>query len=407
MPLPLSGIIAAVLIALQPSAPLPVLPGIGFPTDASDAPKAAAAIGGTPYLDLIKRYRDGDYEFAVKGMILLRDGRSTFRVFDELDGLASRVTGEAELDRASRARQAMAVNVWAVAFPAAASLHLEAGYSLMHAGQVEAGRDHLHVARMLVDHEHYEQVMKDRPDVSSALLSFRRDIYFGVLWSLQLDSDMDRLVQHLARVNDTFPGEADVALALGMYEEYRSSSAVIRASNAPTALMAQTGNWRQNTQQQRLKGAEKYYRAALKLNASLVEARLRLGRVLQVRGMLQEARNEFEAVFNHSELPPAIRYLSSMFLIDVLEAQGNPAAALARARDLTIRYPECQSSHLAFSRALEARGQRAAALAALKPLWKEEKDRACADPWWSYYFGQAWRVSRLIPSLRERVRGDK
>ena len=48
----------AVLIALQPSAPLPVLPGTGFPVDASDASKAAAVIGGTPYLDLLKRYRD-------------------------------------------------------------------------------------------------------------------------------------------------------------------------------------------------------------------------------------------------------------------------------------------------------------------------------------------------------------
>lgn len=406
MPLPLSGIIAAVLIALQPSAPLPVLPGIGFSADASDAPNAAAAIGGTAYLDLIKRYREGDYEFAVKGMALLRDGRSTYRVFDELDALGARVTGTNDPRQASRVQQAMAANVWAIAYPAAAALHLETGYGLMHVGNIDAGRDHLHVARMIVDHARFAQVMKFRPELSDALTAFRRDIYFGVLWSLQLDREMDRLVQHLERVNDLYPGEGEVALALGMYEEYRGSSAVLRATTAPTALMA-AGAWRQNTQVLRLKSAEKYYRGALKIDASLVEARLRLGRVLQVRGMIQDARTEFEAVFSYPDVPPSIRYLASMFLIDVLEAQGNPAAALARARDLTVRYPECQSSHLALSRALEARGQRAAALAALKPLWKDEQERTCADPWWGYYFGQAWRVPKLILSLRTRVRGDK
>lgn len=217
---------------------------------------------------------------------------------------------------------------------------------------------------------------------------------------------MDRLAQHLARVIGEFPSDGLVALALGTYEEYQSSSAVIRASRPPTAVMA-AGPWRQNTQVMRLKNAEKHYREALKIDSSLVEARLRLGRVLQQRGMMQEARNELEGVFSQPEAEPAIRYLASMFLIDVLEAQGNSAASLARARDLVTRYPECQSSHLAFSRALEARGQRVQALAALAPLWKEETARRCADPWWSYYMGQARRAPTLFGSLRERVRGAK
>jgi tetratricopeptide (TPR) repeat protein len=388
----------------QPSMPLPVLPGIGFPP--KDASGAEAAVGGTPYLDLLKHYRAGDYEHAVKGMAVLREGRSSYRVFEELDNLASTVTGETDPQQASRARQLMLANAWAIAFPAAAALHLETGFSLMQAGEPDAARDHLHVARLIVDHSRFAQVMKIRPELSEEHARFRRDIYLGVLWALQTDSDMDRLVQHLDRVIEEFPGDGLVALAVGSFEEYQSSSAVIRASRPPTALMA-AGAWRQNTHVLRLKNAEKHYREALKIDSSLVEARLRLGRVLQQRGLMQDARDELEGVFSQPEAEPAVRYLASMFLIDVLEAQGNTAASLARARDLVTRYPECQSAHLAFSRALEARGQRVQALAALGPLWKEEPMRRCADPWWSYYMGQARRVPTLFESLRARVRSAK
>jgi hypothetical protein len=167
------------------------------------------------------------------------------------------------------------------------------------------------------------------------------------------------------------------------------------------------GAWRQGMQQMRLKRAEKHYRDALQFDASLIEARLRLGRVLQRRDLLPEARTELEGVFAQPDAPAPLRYLASMFLVDVLDAQGHTAASLARARDLVTRYPECQSAHLALSSAFEARGQRAAAISALAPLWKEEASRTCADPWWSYYLGQSWRIPALFGSLRERVRGAK
>jgi tetratricopeptide (TPR) repeat protein len=420
VPLPLSGIIAAILIALQPatlhpaalqpSAPLPVSPvpqGAALPVqDPRDAPKAAAAIGGTPYLDLLKRYRDGDYEGAVKGMAVLPEGRSDDRVIEALESIGRDITGADDPRKASQVRQLMLANAWAIAVPAAAALHLETGYALMLAGRFEPARDHLHVARQVIDHPRFSLVTKIRPELQDAHARFRRDIYLGVLWALQADQDYSGLTQHLERIGGVYPEDGDVELAFGSFEEYQGSSAVIRALRPPTALMA-SGPWRQNAQQARLKSAEKYFREALKLDSSLVEARMRLGRVLQQRGLMQDARTELEAAFGQPGAPPAIRYLASIFLIDVLEAEGNRAAALARARDLTARYPECQSAHLTLSRAYEARGQRAAALAALAPLWKEEKARTCADPWWNYYLGQTWRMAAWIASLRERVRGAK
>jgi tetratricopeptide (TPR) repeat protein len=421
VPLPLSEFIAAVLIALgvpgmsgaaaQPRASAStarVTHGLEeiASTHAQPLPLPPSSSEHGAYLDLLQKYRDGEYEFAVKGMAVLREGRSADRVFDALASLSLEITGESDPLKASKPRQLMVANAWAIAFPAAAALHLETGFALMQAAEFTAARDHLHVARQIVDYSRFSALMKVRPDLQPAHAIFRRDIYLGVMWTLQTDPLNDRLVQHLERLSNEFPEVAETKLALGAFEEYQSSSPVIRASRPPPAAGA-AESWRQATQLTRLKNAEKHYREALELDASLVEARLRLGRVLQQRGLMRDARNELEGIFAQPGVEPAIRYLASMFLIDVLEAQGNTAASLARARDLVTRYPECQSSHLALSRALEARGLRVQALAALAPLWKDETARACVDPWWSYYLGQARRIPKLFESLRARVRGAK
>ena len=143
----------------------------------------------------------------------------------------------------------------------------------------------------------------------------------------------------------------------------------------------------------------------MKLDPQLVEARLRLGRIQQQRSNLSEARAELEAVLGQPAAPALVRYLAVMFLVDVLEAEGHTDIAFERMRALVTRFPECQSAQLAMSRFYEARGDRAAALRALEPMWKEQSDRKCADPWWIYDLGQHWRVPSLILELRDAVKG--
>jgi len=94
-----------------------------------------------------------------------------------------------------------------------------------------------------------------------------------------------------------------------------------------------------------------------------------------------------------------------MFLGEVLEAQGDRASAIARYRETVTRWPECQSAHLALSRAFEAAGDRRAAADALQPLWRAEAERKClVDPWWLYNEGQSWRMRPLIEELRGSVK---
>jgi hypothetical protein len=71
------------------------------------------------------------------------------------------------------------------------------------------------------------------------------------------------------------------------------------------------------------------------------------------------------------------------------------------------RWPECQSAHLALSRAFEAAGDREAALGALQPLWRPEAERKCRDPWWLYDDGQSWRMHKLVEDLRVSVKEKK
>lgn len=351
---------------------------------------AATVAGASPYLDLVNQYRTGDQDDAVKALAVLREGRSADRVLDELESLPVSATSVPDPAKAPQA---------------AAALHLETAFYMMRRGETSAAAQHLHIARQIVDSSRFQHLAKIRPELRDEHARFRRDVYLGVLWMLQAEHGDDPLVKHLDRIRGEYPNDGDVALALGTFEEYQSSSAIIRVMRPPTAVMA-AGPWRRNTQQILLQSAEKHLRNALKFDPSLVEAHLRLGRVLQQRGLLPDARAELEAALG-PDTPLPIRYLASMFLIDVLDASGQSAASLARARDLVARFPECQSAQLALSRAYEARGQRAAGLTALAPLWKEESQRRCVDPWWGYYLGQVWRTGALLERLRGQVRAAR
>ena len=363
----------------------------------------APASGQSVYLDILERYHRGEHSDAVKALIALRDGQSSNHVFGELERMTDRAMAMGNQAAESNFRQERLADGWAVAFPVAAAIHLEAGYFLMQGDKREAGAAHLEVARLLVDYPRFEELMAERPAVMKSHARLRRDIYFGVLWTLQTDYPQARLEQHLVRMRKPFAGEAELVLAQGSLEEYWGASLVLRNTRPPTATMMATA-WRRSTQGMRLGNAEDRFRIALKLDPQLAEARMRLGRVLQLRGKMAEARKELEAVIDQPGAPATIRYLASMFLVDVLEEEGNKAAAFARIRELVGRYPDCQSGRLAMSRIYESRGDRAAALRALEPLWKEQSERKCIDPWWAYNLGQVWRVGPLLEQLRAAAR---
>jgi tetratricopeptide (TPR) repeat protein len=424
MPLPLSGLLVGIMIAIgamqgqEPGqAPIPVQPG----TSGLGDPTAAAS---SPYLDLLARYRDaavaGNDDAHMKviaALTSLPDGHSLDHAFKEYQKLALSVGGDDNPARLSGTRLVMLANAWEAALPAAALMHLETGYFLLQTTDDTRGIAHLSIARAIVEWQPWAHVMRTRPDVGARHASLKRDIYIGIVWTLQTYRMLEALQQHLERTREQFPDDVMVRLALGSLEEVRGTAVEVNEAKPPTrGMVIPEVAWRRLLQKSHWEKAIEHFRAALKTDPSLVEARLRLGRVMRLRGQLKEARQELEAAAVSAREsapvpmpafgpPMVVPYLSEMFLAEVIEEDGGAAEALTRYQDLVRHWPSCQSGLLALGRAYEARGDRQAALNALQPLFREQSKRACVDPWWTYNLGQGWRFGPFVRDLRMRLKG--
>jgi tetratricopeptide (TPR) repeat protein len=352
-------------------------------------PDASASTGastgattGTSYLDIVGWYRAGAFERAVKTLASHPDAH-----------LPSYVTRQLANGR--------------MLLAAAAVLHLEAGHYLLQI-EDERGIGHLMAARIIVDSDWWlaARTASERtgPERTAYYDGVRRDIYRGITFTLQQHQQFETLLPHLERARLQFPKDAEIRLAQGTLEELRATAIMLRQIEIPKKQNP-GASWRREKRREYLDKAADRFREALSLDDGLTEARVRLGRVLQERGKPRDARRELEAAVAASPPPPtAVHYLGTLFLGEVLEDQGDAPGAIARYRETVERWPECQSAHLSLSRAFEAAGDRDAAFAALRPLWRPESDRKCFDPWWFYNDGQSWRLNGLIETLRGGVK---
>jgi tetratricopeptide (TPR) repeat protein len=401
------------------------VPASGAARQQSPNQKDPAAPGfspaSSPYRELVARYRDAasrpaeTYEDIAAALLALPDASSAGYVFRQFQELAVAVAGTADPLALQERPLIRLADAWGDQLPAAAAMHLEAGFHACHQADVDRCAAHLSVARTLVEWGPWVTLMKLRPELGARHASLKRDINVGIVWTLQAFRQLDALGGHLGRIRSQYPGDAMIRLAQGSLEELRATAVEVMATQPP-GRMAMTGaaSWRRSSQLMRWEKAEEHYRAALKLDPSLVEARVRLGRVLMLRGKAKDARRELEearALFPDAASVPAfgaemvVPYLGLMFLGDAIEGDGDAAAALTVYQEVARRFPDCQSGALALSRAYEASGDRPAALAALRTLGRVQAARQCVDPWWTYNLGQGYRFGLLIRQLRTQLRG--
>jgi tetratricopeptide (TPR) repeat protein len=379
MPLPLPELIAAVLIALGMSS----VPGAArtHASAASPSTVAPGVVADPPsYREILDRYRTGGFADAVTDLLSDPHAHFAARVMPDLEHIADKD----------------------VMLPAAAAMHLEAGYQALQGADRTRGGGHLEIARSIVTSRQWRDGSRGQDEARRRAV-LRRDIEVGILWTVQTYRWADMLSGYLGRLRDLYPRDPDVLVAMGWYDELRSTPMVRNLDRRAPAVGPDANASRQAMIKKLRNSAIEHYRAALSENPVHAEARVRLGRALQLRGDLKEAREAFEAAVVQ-EPPMVLHYLGSMFLAEVMEMQGDAEGALARYQTIVARWPECQSAHLALSRAHAARGERDAASRVLAPLWREHGERACRDPWWIYGLGQAWRYGGLVESLRARVR---
>jgi tetratricopeptide (TPR) repeat protein len=150
-----------------------------------------------------------------------------------------------------------------------------------------------------------------------------------------------------------------------------------------------------------LQDAESAYRRALAGQPDLVEARVRLGRVLTLRGAIDESLRVLGAIGAGEDAES--RYLARLFEGEALERSGKVAEAEQRYFAAFAAVPRAQSARLALARLRHLNGQRAEAAAAVRATADDRGAAEDTDPWFWYTRGLLWRAPEYLQGLRAAV----
>jgi tetratricopeptide (TPR) repeat protein len=398
--------------AMKPPVPVLLAMGIGLSCLASlvaPAPAHASSAGPAPATSevtlgsLAERYLAGDTQGAV----------STVARWDS-DTLEAEVTQllppkgviDEGRDRSLRA---------------AAMLVTEAAGHALVANDSDTARWRLEHAASLVD-------ALTAP--GSALFARRFYLLSGL--ALHAVADVEAAYEMLNRALRRFDRDPELQLAMGAavetiaglrrYDEGpRPRSAATPVGRAMTGMTPQVGTLLQQQAQvtvkdcfsiegvhdssrcmapQSLQGAEARYVAALSLQPTLLEARLRLGRVRLMGGDARGALRELDIVAAQAS-DRTQRHLACLFQGAARQELGDLEGAISAYEAAAHEVPDAQSALIALGRARNrigetnrAQGAFARALAASRSL----------DPWWLYLHGQPGRLNGLDAELRGLVR---
>jgi len=252
---------------------------------------------------------------------------------------------------------------------------------------VGAGSRHIEFGRALLG------AIRPSPAESEAARRWYRAVSAELLGrSLLADAEV-----HLGEARQLFKREAWLAFDLGCLHEVWAAPEIQQIVGSWTALPKDYPIADQETQ---LKRAERYFKEALDLDPGLLEARLRLGRVIGLGGRHSAAVGELERVAG-AGLEPVLAYYAHMFLGREYEAVSRPDLAREQYERAAARYPRAQSPHLALSRLARVRGDAAAALDAVHrilelPSGEHERE----DPWWVYHLGRGRDADAILGEAR-------
>jgi hypothetical protein len=207
-------------------------------------------------------------------------------------------------------------------------------------------------------------------------------------------------VDQFSRAVELFPNDPDILFFVASIHEYFAgvrTQSVMRSMKGPRDVKFDV-----QEEGAELRLAEQLYRRALERNPTLVEARIRLGRVLGLRGRHDEAIAQLRHGQTAEE--PVLQFYAHLFLGVEFEALGNGAAARQSYQRASELAPTAQSPLFGLSRLAEQAGDKVAArefVARVLALPRDEPDRA--DPWWVYEIVQARGVDGLLADLRQRI----
>lgn len=358
-----------------------------------NAPVAQAAVAGRARSlgEVTEQYRDVDREGAIATVALWtqREVEAGTQGLLEAVGAvkAAALAGHATQDDVAHGEAML---------PAAAALLSDAALRALHQGDPRRARWELQAAARLAH----------ATRSTGGLAGFTRRLYLVAGLMLHGMADLPGAYEMLSEGQRHTEDDAELLLALGAVCE---TIAALRTYELPEGPRRQLGP--RDEPQFMIEGelgesgrlprtdladAQALYAKALRRDPGLLEARLRLGRVLLLRGRPREALPELERVLRGSPRP-AQSYMARLFEGRTRERLGDPQGAAAAFAAAVERVPSGQSALVALGRALDRLGEGTRAQEAFESALRAEAQR---DPWMDYIKGQPDRIDTLLEELR-------
>jgi tetratricopeptide (TPR) repeat protein len=360
---------------------------------------AAQQLSPPSYESLVERYARGERAEAVAGLGFLsyNDAIQGYGLLKAAAEQASRVYDPRQADAAERAAE------------------LERCRGLLRAAVM------LHWDRDDADRPPAAGTEQPRPcpgrqaelaDRYAALLTrwpetrdFARRFYLAVSHGCQWDFCLDAALRFARNGLKLIPRDADLLLGAGSVLEERAALARITSRAGLASLRPSEREYRQGelaARQQILQDARRDLEEAVAADATLLLARVRLGRVLWRLGEAELAKNALEqAIANEPQ--PALLLLARLFLGEVHEDAGRLEPAIEEYRRALALDPTSQTAAVALSQALRLAGDVAGSRRVLEESLAHAGRRRFVDLFWNYYTTNALGFEEQFDDLRRET----
>jgi hypothetical protein len=205
--------------------------------------------------------------------------------------------------------------------------------------------------------------------------------------------------RYLERINDRIPNDPAILLVFGTLKETLAARPPMTWSNGKPSNAAAAAAARDAA----LTAAATFLQRAIAADASLVEARLRLGRI-QILKKADAAAEPLLIAILAAQPKPQVKYLASLLLGGIRERQKqfDPAARLYV--DAVLAVPDGQSAYLALAHLMHAANHKDDAASVLDKLFARRATPLTADPWWMYPLGLDAALETRFGAIRDEIR---
>jgi tetratricopeptide (TPR) repeat protein len=222
-------------------------------------------------------------------------------------------------------------------------------------------------------------------------------------------SNLADLQPHVERSLARFPDSAGVLFDAGCFAESYASAAfqapfssqqekpsrmkleeLLRSvRRKPAALLAE---------------AERHFHTAVERDPSFTEARVRLGRVMTLRGRPAEAILELRRATGLAA-DDEVKYFAYLFLGDALQLSSDETGALSAFRAAAALFPSAQAPQLAIGRLAGEHGDSTTARRAIERALEATDDPdGRFDPWWVYYQANGRNADAMYAEFAARMK---